>query len=163
MTKAKAKQPAKKVLERMSISALAMEFDLDRITVRKRLAEANIKPTVERAREKLFDITPELVEALEVSTGLLDAAKLRKETAAARKLELQVAEAEGDLVRVSEFTEAVQKLFTNVYQEVAVRLPKRVATRLVKAATPSDCTAILKAEMERVFASIRDNHEKYLK
>src|SRR4051812_37453083 len=94
--------------ERRNVSQLAFRFDLDRGTVRKSLQDAGIEPVSEKAKEKLYELTPELIEVLEQADKLLDEAKLRKETAVARQNEIKVAVLEGELAPVGEFTDMVQ-------------------------------------------------------
>lgn len=149
--------------ERLNISKLAFRFDLDRATVRKRITDATIEPVDEKAKEKIYNLTPKLEAILNQTNAKLDDAKLRKESAMARLKEIEVAEAEGEMAPVSEFMDAVQKLFHAMYQEMTVRQPQRLANKLAKARTAVEVTQILKADTSNVFSRLRSDHEKFLK
>jgi hypothetical protein len=148
--------------ERRNVSQLAFRFDLDRGTVRKRLQDAGIEPVSEKAKEKLYELTPELIEVLEQADKLLDEAKLRKETAVARQNEIKVAVLEGELAPVGEFTDMVQRLFGAMHKEIAIRFPKRVAARLQKAKSAADISAIMNRELNKIFTDLREDHSKFL-
>jgi hypothetical protein len=148
--------------ERKNVSQLAFRFDLHRATVRTRLMEAGIAPVDEKAKEKLYELTSELVSALEKDDKLLDEAKLRKETAVARQQEIKVAMLEGEVAPVSEFLDTVQRLFGSMHKELAIRMPKQLAARLAKAKTPAEASKILAVYVTKVFTNLRDDHQKFL-
>jgi hypothetical protein len=149
-------------VERKNVSQLAFRFDLDRGTVRKRLMGAGIEPVDQKAKEKLYDMTTDLVALLEQPDKLLDEAKLRKETAVARQQEIKAAILEGEMAPVAEFTDTVQRLFGAMHKELAVRMPKTLAARLAKAKTPAEVSKILGLYVTKVFTNLRDDHQQFL-
>lgn len=151
-----------KAAELKNISQLAFRFDLDRTTVRKRILAAGIVPVKELAKEKLYLLDDRLTTVLERTDEKLSEAKLRRESANARIAELKAMEAEGEMASVAEFTDTVQRLFGAMHKEIAVRLPKQIAGRLAKAKTPSDASAILTRELNKIFTGLREDHSKFL-
>lgn len=148
--------------ERLSISALGQRFDLDRATVRTRLREAGILPVEEKAKEKLFELTPRLYALLDETDTKLAAAKLQKMLADARIAEIKAAEAEGDLVPAGEFLDVVQKVFGGLFQDLAVRQPARLANKLFKAKTVSEVSAILRTDTTRRMEMLKTDWARYL-
>lgn len=156
-------QTARPRFEVVTIAELGRRYDLDRASVRKYLREAGIEPVSIKAKEKLFEITPQLDKVLDQTDTKLTEAKLRKENADARLKEIKLAEAEGELAPVGEFTEYVQALFGAMHKEMAVRMPQRLAPRLGKAKTASDAKKVLTVEVNHIFKVLRENHETYLR
>jgi len=144
--------------ELLSISKLAFRFDLDRATVRKRIAEARIEPVSVAAREKLYELTPRLEAVLEQIDAQLTEAKLRKESAQARIAELKVAEAEGELISVSEVEEYLQKLFRALHQEVCIRFPRQIARAVNNAPDAAAVAGILGTRLDSIFSRLREDH-----
>lgn len=149
--------------KRMNISQLELRFSLDRITVRKRLREAEIEPAEVKAKEKIFEVTPELEAALRKADTGLDEAKRRRESANAELVEIKVQQAKGELVPMGEVVDIVQRLFGAMHKQVAVRMPQAIATRLVKAKTKADVTRIIKNAVDRDFKTLREDFEGLLK
>lgn len=143
-----------------SISRLAEYFDVDRATMRKRLDESGVKAVSEKAKEKLFRF--EEAEAAMLEAGddpLLDEAKRRKLTAEAKLKEIQVKREEEDLLPRREVEDLVQKLFTAMFQRVAVRMPRELAPQLAKAENTAQMIAILQTSVEKIFNDLRTNHQ----
>lgn len=156
------KLPNLEAYERLNISKLAMRFDLDRITVRKRIIDAGIEPIEEKAREKIYELTPDLDAVLGKVNDRLEQAKLRVVTADAELREAKAAQMRGDLVPAAEVTDNVQRLFGAMHKEIAVRMPKEIASKLAKAKTAPQVAAIIKAATDKRFKMLRDDFEKYL-
>lgn len=148
--------------ERLSMMGLARRFDLDRETVRKRLDEAGIIPVSEKAKEKLYELTPRLRSVLAKTNEKLDEVKLRKESAAAELAEIKLKEARDELVSRDEFLDLLNQIFGAMYQETAVRLPQRIAAKLHKAKSSKDVHTVLKREIEKIFSDLRADHSKFL-
>lgn len=152
----------KDVGEILSISKLAFRYDMDRATVRKRIAELGLLPVEEKAKEKLYELTPRLDAVLSETDTKLAAAKLQKELAQARIAEIKANEMEGELAPVGEFIDAVQKIFNQMFQEIAVRQPQRLGGKLAKAKTSAEAAAIIRADTAKIFATLRNDHTKFL-
>lgn len=146
----------------LNISQLAFRFDLDRATTRKRLKEAGIEPVEEKAKEKLYELTERIASILDQADAKLADAKRRDIEAAAKLKEIKVMEAEGELAPVGEFIDAVQKIFNQMYQEIAVRQPQRLGGKLAKAKTSAEASAIIRADTAKIFATLRSDHTKFL-
>jgi sugar-specific transcriptional regulator TrmB len=126
--------------------------------VRKRIAEACIEPHSVATREKLYELTPRLEAVLEQIDAQLTEAKLRKESAQARIAELKVAEAEGELISVSEVEDYLQKLFRALHQEVCIRFPRQISRSVVNAPDAAVAASILSTRLDSIFARVRDDH-----
>lgn len=145
-----------------SIKKISELLKMDRATVSKRLDALKYKPVLETAKLKLYRLDPAMKTALLSGDDRLTDIRVRKETAAAEKLELQNAEAKGELASVAEFTDRIQRVFGSMYKEVVVRMPKRLAARLAKAKTPADVNKILTHDLNGIFKTLRDDHRKFL-
>jgi hypothetical protein len=148
--------------ELLSISQIATRCKLDRATARERLEKAGFVPEIEEPKRKLyrFDLMVE-AELTETKDKLTDV-RIRKEMAAARKIELQNAAAEGELASVGEFIDTIQRVFGNLHKEIVVRQPRRLAARLAKAKTSTDVNKILTHDSNGIFKVLREDFEKYL-
>lgn len=142
--------------ERLNISQLAEEFDLDRASVRKRIQEAGIEPVEVKAKLTVYELNQRLASVLSDVASPLSEAKLRKETASAERLEMQNAIARGELVPMVEVVELSHKLHSLVYKQFVTNQPKTLATRLAKAKTTMEVTKILKADAEKFLKRLRD-------
>lgn len=148
--------------ERFSISKLAMRFDMDRVTCKKRLNEAGIQPVEVKARETLYELTPRVEVVLGKTDNALEAAKLRKEIADADLKEQKLAQLAGELVPIGDVIDIVQRLFGVMHKEVAVRQPKRLIGRIRKAKTAAAADKVWKVDTDRIFRTLREDFEKVL-
>lgn len=148
--------------ERLNISQLAEDFDLDRASVRKRIQEAGIEPVEEKAKEKIYEVSPRLAAILSDVKSPMSEARLRKETADAELKEMKLAEMRGDLVPIADAIERVQAIVTKMYKEVALMMPKRVGPRCAKAKTAAEVTKIVKVEVGKIFAKLREADEDFV-
>lgn len=139
-----------------------MRFGLTRETVLKRVTDAGIKPILDEPKKKIYEMTPELIAAVNKRSDLIDAVKLRHEEAKARFAEVKVDEIEGRIVKVSEVIDTTQQLFGATHRELAIRMPKEIASKLAKAKTAAAVQKILKLAIDRRFKTLRDNFEKFL-
>lgn len=155
--------PSQTAYERLNISKLAFRFELDRATVRKRIGDAAIEPFDVKAKEKTYELTPRLAAVLAKIDSPFDEAKLRSVTADAQLREIKVAQAEGQLVPLTEMIDLTQRLFGSMHRELAVRMPKEISRRLAKETTSAAVQKILKAAADRRFKTLRDNWEGMLK
>lgn len=147
----------------LSISKLEFRFDLDRATIRKRLAEAGLEPDSEKSNEKLYRLSrvAPFLEANEEDKKL-EAVKRRKLEAEASLKELELREATGEMASVAEFTETVQKLFGSLHKKLAVQLPTRISARCHKAKTQAEVGEILRLEISKVFDALRNDFTQFL-
>jgi hypothetical protein len=143
--------------ELLSISKLAARFELDRATVRKRLAAAGINPRKETKREKLY-LAAEVEPFLSNTGDPLDAARLRKLEQESDLLDLRLQRERGELVSVSEVGDEIQEIFKRLYQRLAVQYPREIAAQLYKAESPGQITDIMRHDMGRFFNEIREDH-----
>lgn len=162
MMAATAKTKATAKGELLSISKIAMRCNLDRATCRKRLDLNGYTPESEKNKEKLYRFDKEMEATLTESQDKLTDIRIRKETADAQLKELKVREANGELAPVAEFVDAVQKIFSALYQDIAVRQPSKIASKLHRAKSQAEIAGILKAENTRAFTAIRRDFGKYL-
>lgn len=143
--------------ELLSISKLAERFELDRATVRKRLAAASVAPRRETKREKLYAVAE--VEAYLSNVGdPLEAARLRKLQQESDLLELRLARERGELVSAQEVGDELQEVFKRLYQRLAVQYPREIAQQLYKAESPGQITDIMRHDMGRFFNEIREDY-----
>lgn len=148
--------------ERANISQLAEDFDLDRASVRKRIQEAGIEPIEEKAKEKIYELTPRLAAILSNIDSPLSEAKLRRETAEAEMRELKLAEMKGDLIPMIEVVDIAQRIASTLYQEYAIRQPKRIGTKLAKAKNVAAVKSILKSDSDKIMKSLRTNFARFI-
>lgn len=147
---------------RLSTSKWALRFSLDRATVRKRFAEAEIEPVEVNSRETVYELAEEDAKEILLSqTRPIDAAKLRKETADADLREIKVKKELGELASVSEFTAVIQSVFGNLHKKCGVQMPKAIAKKLV-GKKQSEISKIIGDETDRIFQDLRNDYKKFL-
>ena len=150
-------------VERLSISQLAEEFYLNRATVRKRIQEAGIDPVEIKAKLTMYEVTPRLTNILSDVKSPINEARLRKETAAAEKIEMQNAIARGELVAMHEVVELVQTVVGKVFQELTAAQGKRIDHKLAKAKTVIDIKKIRNGDNMRILKQLRANFQEFIK
>lgn len=148
--------------ERLNISQLAEEFDLDRASVRKRIQEAGIEPVEVKAKLTVYELNQRLASILSDVNSPLSEAKLRRETANAEKIEMQNAIARGELVPIDKTIERVQSVMSKMYKEFTQMQPKRLASRLVKAKTAAEVSKVLKIDTDKIFFRLREHDEEFV-
>jgi hypothetical protein len=149
--------------ELLSISKLAFRFNLDRATVKKRIAEARIEPAEEKANEKLYELTEELNSILNDTAKPLDIARLTKLSTENEIKELELQKRKGELLPIGEVKEAIQGIFAGLQKEIVTNLPKKLAPKLKKAKTVAEITGILVRELDIPFNDLAEDYEKFLK
>jgi hypothetical protein len=159
MSMAAAKAPE---FEELSIKAIAERVGLDRATCKSRLDQHGYEPVREEAKLKVYRFDAEMEAKLTEQNFKLTEAKTRKEIADAEMKELKLREAKGELVAVDEVMDLIGRLFNAMFQDLAVRQPARLANKLFKAKTTADVAKILRADTNRVFSILGDDHEKIL-
>jgi hypothetical protein len=152
----------KAATEILSIKQISERCGLDRATAKKRLDLHKYEPVNSEAKLKQYSFDAEMEARLTEISDQLGQVRIRKETAAARKIEMQLAEAEGSLVSVEEFTDVIQKVFGSMHKQIAVRMPKRLAARLAKAKTAPEVQKILTHDLSGIFSLLKSNWEDYL-
>lgn len=144
----------------LTVSALARGFDLDRATVMERLLRAGVKPVSERANEKLYNI--EDVEKI-LSQDELDLEKLRKIKAEADLKELQLAEKRGEYAPVAEFAQLTHDWIGWLYQQSVKKITSQKLLKAIqRTKSEAEARALLKKEVDAVFADFRSNRHKIL-
>ena len=147
----------------LSISEIAKRLKLDRATVRTRLEDLGYQPDESSTPKlQLYAFDDEMEFAIKAAKDTLAAMKIRQLRAAAVKLEMQNAQARGELVPMSEATDIVQRIVKKLYDEYAVRQPKRVAGQLVKAKTQAAVRKILKTDGDRIMKLVRTDFERFI-
>lgn len=150
--------------EWLSESEIAKRVRLDRATVVRRLEDLGYEPDEERSGPKLkvHFFTDEMAFELKAAKDTVAAVKIQDLRWAA-KLKRQKYEREaGELVPIGEVTDLAQRLVKKLYEEHAVRMPKRVAGHLVKAKTVAAVRKILKTDADKVFKMVRADFERYV-
>jgi hypothetical protein len=148
--------------ELMNISQISRRIKLDRATTVKRLEANGFEPVDVKAKEKTFRLDAVMLAQLSIKNDERLAAQIRKDKAAAEKIEMQNAQSRGELVAMNEVIEIVQKIVSSIYQEFTVRQPKRIAPKLVKAKNVAAVKKALKADTDRIMQTLRENHEKFI-
>jgi hypothetical protein len=149
--------------ELLSISEIAKRLKLDRATVRTRLEDLGYQADESSTPKlQLYAFDDEMEFAIKAAKDTLAAMKIRQLRAAAVKLEMQNAQARGELVPMHEVTDIVQRIVKKLYDEYAVRQPKRVAGQLVKAKTQAAVRKILKTDGDRVMKLVRTDFERFI-
>ena len=150
--------------EWLSKSQIAKRVKLHVQTLTNRLDDLGYEPDEERSTPKLqiywFDSEMEL--AIKSAKDSLSATRIREMRARAEKVEMQNAVARGELVDASEVTDIIQRIVSTVYQEYAVRQPKRVAGQLVKAKTQAAVRKVLKTDGDRIMKLLRTNFARFI-
>lgn len=159
-------QPAKKLQpepELISLAEVARRCGIHKQTCAARLEDLGYEPDASStAKLKLFPFDDEMMFAVKAAKDSLTAAKLRQTRAQAEKIEMQNAEARGELVPMHEATEMVQKVVYAIYQEFTIRQPKRVAAKLAKAKNVTAVKKILKTDTDRIMKTLRENFERFI-
>jgi phage terminase Nu1 subunit (DNA packaging protein) len=142
-------------LRYLSISQLAEVFDLDRATVRKRIAE--IKPYKVESKRTLYDAS-EVAKVLfnapktDINKQLLDE-QLRYEQARADKMILEVEKQRGEVVAIVEVARIVGSEYTNVRTRL-LSIPSRCAKDLSLETDPALVKARLDQEMNEALSEL---------
>lgn len=153
-------QPVEAEEELYSISRLAEYFELDRTTMRKRLEAAGVEPVVKKLNQKLYRL--EDAEAAMGQEEKLEQMQLRKLTAETLLKELSLEQERGDLLPRKEVEDHIQKLFTAMYQRIAVRLPREIGAQLYKAESTAQLTTQLSTSLQTIFHELRNDHSRFL-
>lgn len=145
--------------ELLSLTQLAARLHINRSTLSRKLSGlkfvagpkgARLYPLAEVAALLDEGKDPQLVEArrrkLEAEAGLAEL-KLRKER--------------GEVVSTRDVREDLVEFIRTIYNRLAVAMPQQLAPRL-QAKTARQAEAILRAEVEEVFAELRREHARYL-
>jgi hypothetical protein len=150
--------------EWLSISEIAKRCGLHRQTVTSRLEDLGYEPDEERSTPKnqAYFFDDEMEFAIKSAKDTVSAMKIRQLRADAQLKELKLAEQRGDLVPIGEATDIVQRIVKTIYEEYAVRQPKRIAGQLVKAKTQAAVRKILKTDSDRIMKLVRTNFERFI-
>lgn len=145
----------------MNLGMIEMRFGIDRSTARKKLKAAGLIAENDNTKtEKKFPlsvITP-LFQRDEEKENLTK----RKLGAEAELKELAVMEKNGQVIQTAEAKDYYQRLFRGLYEEFAVKMPRRIGSKVQKAKTADDATAIIQREVSNIFDKIREDHTKFL-
>lgn len=157
-------QAAKKLeAELLSISEIARRCGINRATAAARLDDLGYEPDdSSTAKLQLFWFDDEMMFSVKAAKDSLTAAKIRKTRAEVEKIEMQNAQARGELVPMHEAAEIVRSIVQAIYQEYTVRQPKRVAAKLAKAKNVMTVKKTLKVDNDRIMKSLRENFERFI-
>lgn len=147
--------------ELMNISQISRKIKLDRATTVKRLEANGFEPVDVKAKEKTFRLDAVMLAQLSIKNDERLAAQIRKDKAAAEKIEMQNEQARGDLITATEHTNIIQGIFSACYKE-HIRMIKRWAPRLAKKKNPTEIEKMMLTEYQRFMNSVRADFEKYL-
>jgi hypothetical protein len=144
----------------LSISALSRKFDLDRVTVKAWITKAGIEPVSSKATETLYNL--EDVEKI-LSQDELEEAKLRKLQAEADLKELQLAEKRGEYAPVADFAQLTHEWIGWLYQQSVKKVTSQKTLKAIqRTKNETEARAVLKKEVDAVFADFRANRHKIL-
>lgn len=141
-----------------SLSELAKLCALDRATVKKRLEGVEPQPGAKGA--KLYTLK-QAVPALVNNDDELDRERLRKTTAEADRLELQLRRDRGEVLPVKEVRDYLQDLFKRLQQRTVVQMPTAISQQLYKAESAGQINDILQRELGRIFNELRSDHKSF--
>lgn len=145
----------------MNISQIARRIKLDRATTVKRLEANGFEPIDIKAKEKTYRIDAVMLAQLTIKSDERLAAQIRKDKAAAEKIEMQNAQSRGELVPAAEFIDVTQRLYGTQYKE-SVRMFKRIASRLAKMKNAADIERLLLAEFQKLSNTLRADFKKFI-
>jgi hypothetical protein len=163
LTAAAKKQAKKPEYERLSIMKLATRFGLDRATVAKRLDLAKLLPVEQNAKLKLYEVTPKLEAVLDAIHNPLAEVKLRAATADAEYREAKVQQMRGEMVPHNDAVELTRQIVSTLHRDLVVALPKKLGPKLARTKTAAETTKLLKKEIEKVFRTLREQPEGFVK
>jgi hypothetical protein len=150
--------------EWLSISEIAKRCGIHRQTCSSRLEDLGYEPDPDRSTPKsqVYFFDDEMEFAIKSAKDTVSAMKIRQLRADAQLKELKLAEQRAELVPMVEVTDIVQRIVKAIYDEYAIRQPKRVAGQLVKAKTQAAVRKILKTDGDRVMKLLRTNFERFI-
>jgi hypothetical protein len=150
--------------EWLSVSEIARRCGIHRQTCQARLDDLGYEPDEERSKpkSKVYWFDDEMMLAVKSAKDTLSAMKIRELRARALKLEMQNAKERSELVAAYEVTDIIQRIVKTLYDEYAVRQPKRIAGQLVKAKTIAAVRKILKKDGDKVMKLMRTNFERFI-
>jgi hypothetical protein len=148
---------------RLSILKLATRFGLDRATVVKRLDLARIEPVEVGPKLKLYELTPRLEAVLGAIHNPLAEVKLRAATADAEYREAKVQQMRGEMVPHNDAVELTRQIVSTLHRDLVVALPKKLGPKLARTKTAAETTKLLKKETEKVFRTLREQPEGFVK
>jgi transcriptional regulator with XRE-family HTH domain len=143
----------------LSLTQLAAKLRINRSTLSRKLSGLKFVSGPKGAR--LYPLSEVAALLDEAQDPALLAARRRKLEAEAGLAELKLQRERGEVVPHRDVLEDVTGVFRDLYHRLAVALPPQLAPRL-RAKTAKQAEAILRAEVERVFADLRAEHAGYL-
>jgi hypothetical protein len=143
-----------------SVSELARLTTLDRNTVQKRLDK--VTPARERANLKLYRLKDALPPLIVGADKELDAAKLRKAQADARRAEVLAKQAEDEVIDVADAVAYAARLYRGLYVRFYTKLPAEIAGALFKCQTREEVSNVLQASIGKLLNEFREDHTKFL-
>ena len=147
----------------LNTSEIAKLCKLDPATVRGRLDDLGYEPhESSTAKLQLYAFSDEMIFEIKAAKDSLTAANIRQTRAQAEKIEMQNAQARGELVPMGEATEMVRAIVYAIYQEFTVRQPKRIGPKLAKAKNVVAIRTLLKADTDKIMKSLRENFERFI-
>lgn len=142
--------------ELIHIAEAARRYNLDRLTVRKRLY--GIEPVgFGKKGEKLYDLDE--VEPLLTAEGeqAADAVKLRKLTAEAERQELLTAKMRGELVDVGVVRSMVYDFFKQARQLIVVEFPRANGPQIAQMKDSRETITFLNRELAQIFDELSES------
>lgn len=144
---------------RVSISDLSRLTGLDRATVAKRIGD--LDPTPGPKNSALYQLA-EALPRLFGDDAALDDFKSRKIAAEAELKEMERDELLGKIAPVDQFTEVLIRIFSSMYQQIAVRYPVEASAKLAKAKTSTAVATIMRKDFAAIFGRLRTNFKEFL-
>lgn len=146
--------------ELLSLSKLAELFELDRAVVRRRLNEKEIKPVVNEPKKKLYELTPELEEAIEANTRRAELDAVEQELDIEwKKTRLQ--KAHGQLVEFDKAADVFTKIAKGLFDHF-IQYSTKAGPRLHKLKSGREISLSLRRDFEKIFGELRVDFRRFI-
>jgi hypothetical protein len=150
-----------------SLSELQRRTGLHRVTIRRRLDEAQITPASAKYNEKRYDVET-ATKVLASSNGngrepsLLNEARRRKTIAEAARITLKLQRERGDLVPLNEIRDQLFQFIKAMHTRIARRYPRENARRLRKCRGAADLAHTLEVDLSLIFDELKRDYPQML-
>lgn len=141
-----------------SVSALAVEFGLDRRTVAQRLN--NVEPAQVKGRGKKYklqDAAKAIIGQVDVGNGILsyDEARARKMAAEAELSEIELQKERGDVLPI-EIVNAINNEIYSNFRAKLLAIPARTAPDVFASSNVTEAKALMRKNVNDVLQELSD-------
>jgi hypothetical protein len=145
----------------LSLSKLAEHFDLDRAVVRRRLNEKEIQPVVNEEKKKLYELMPELEEAVEGNTRRAELDAVEQELDIEWK-KTRLLHKRGELIEFDKAADTFTKVAKGLYDRF-LQYSTKAGPRLHKCKSQRDVSLALRRDFEKIFGELRIDFRRFIK